>query len=250
MFKHKLHENVNYKTYIDWFLLSFLAGNINAGGWISCHRFVSHVTGFATLSGIFFEEGKWLEFWGTFSIPFFFLLGVMISAFLTEKRFVERVHGQRYAPVMGLVSILLLTVAIGGKYQLFGEFGHEAQIQKDFLLMALLCMACGLQNAAITSASGATIRTTHLTGLTTDLGIGIIRAEIHHLSQEQRTGERRSNFLRFATILSFTLGSVIAAFVYVRFKYDGFYFPMALSLYAFWNAHVDSQPAKPPIKIG
>lgn len=241
MFKHKLHEKVDFKTYFDWFLLSFLAGNINAGGWLSCQRFVSHVTGFATLSGIFAEEGKWLEFWGTFSIPIFFLIGVMISGYLTEKRRAEEIHGQKYAPVMGLVAILLGIVALAGRLNYFGEFGHEAQIQKDFFLMALLCGACGLQNAAITSASGATIRTTHLTGLTTDLGLGIIRAEVHHLSPENRILERRSNFLRLATILSFTLGSVVAAFIYVRFKYDGFFFPMVLSIYAFWNAHKGHQ---------
>ncbi len=236
MFKHRLNENVNYKTYFDWFLLSFLAGNINAGGWLACQRFVSHVTGFATLSGIFFEEGKWLEFLGTLSIPFFFLLGVMVSGFFSEKQMAEKVHGERFAPVMSLVALLLFFVAMGGIYNFFGVFGHEAKIQSDFILMACLCGACGLQNGAITSASGATIRTTHLTGLTTDLGLGLIRAEVHHLSPEKRAQERKGNLLRLGTILSFTLGSVVAAFIYVRYKYYGFFFPMVIALYSAWVA--------------
>jgi uncharacterized membrane protein YoaK (UPF0700 family) len=243
MFSHKFHEKVDFKTYFDWFLLSFLAGNINAGGWLSCQRFVSHVTGFATLSGIFFEEGNWIEFWGTISIPLFFLLGVFISGYLTEKKLADKIHGQRYAPVMGISAILLLIVAICGRMEFFGTFGEVAKIRNDFFLMALLCMACGLQNAAITSASGATIRTTHLTGLTTDLGLGIIRAEVHHLSPEQRILERRANYLRLGTILSFTLGSVMAAFIYVRFKYDGFFLPSALSFYAFFSAHYGKHSA-------
>lgn len=67
MFQHKLNEQVDLKTYFDWFVLSFLAGNFNAGGYISCNRFVSHVTGFATLSGISLEQGSFFEALGMFA---------------------------------------------------------------------------------------------------------------------------------------------------------------------------------------
>lgn len=232
MFEHKFNENVSVKTYFEWFILSFLAGNINAGGYLACHRFVSHVTGFATLSGISLQQGWWLEAVGTLSIPMFFLIGVMVSGYLTEKKYANRIDSQkRYAPVMGLVAVLLGFVAIAGGLNLFGEFGDVASIKNDFFLLACLCGACGLQNAAISSASGATVRTTHLTGITTDLGLGIIRAEVHHISDEQKKVERRANFLRMATIFSFTLGSVVAAFIYSRFKYQGFYVPMFIAMY-------------------
>ena len=52
MFHHRIHDKVGYKTYLDWFLLAFLGGHVNAGGYLACHRFVSHVTGFATLAGV------------------------------------------------------------------------------------------------------------------------------------------------------------------------------------------------------
>jgi uncharacterized membrane protein YoaK (UPF0700 family) len=181
-------------------------------------------------------EKNWTEFLGTFSIPIFFLLGVIISGYLTEKRLVNKVHGQKYAPVMALVSLLLLIVAIMGNLNFFGEFGHPTVIRQDFILLALLCGACGLQNAAITSASGATIRTTHLTGLATDLGLGLVKAKVHTLSIEEKKNERRANLLRVCTIIAFTFGSAIAAFIYLRFKYNGFYFPTAIAFYAFWSA--------------
>ena len=231
MFEHKLSEQVSHKTYFDWFLLSFLAGNINAGGYLACSRFVSHVTGFATLSGISLEQGSWIEALGSLAIPLFFLIGVMVSGYLTEKKYAHKVHGQRYAPVMGLVALLLAFVAVGGSLGLFGQFGDVANMKHDFFLLACLCGACGLQNAAISSASGATVRTTHLTGITTDLGLGIVRAEIHNLSEAQRSTERRANWLRVATIGAFTLGSFVAAFIYSRFKYQGFFFPMLIAIY-------------------
>lgn len=235
MFQHKLSEQVDLKTYFDWFVLSFLAGNINAGGYISCNRFVSHVTGFATLSGISLEQGSFFEALGMLIIPLFFLLGVMISGYLTEKQYAHKVHGQKYAPVMGLVALLLGIVAIGGSFNLFGKFGDVANIKHNFFLLACLCGACGLQNAAITAASGATVRTTHLTGLMTDLGLGIVRVEVRDLSLEQKALERRENFLRIATIISFTLGSVVAAYIYSRFKFQGFFIPMLLAIY---SAHI------------
>lgn len=236
MFNHRIHEQVGFKTYFDWFLLSFLAGNINTGGYLACHRFVSHVTGFATLAGISLEENLWLESLGALTIPLFFLLGVMVSGFLTEKNRSTKVHGQKYAPVMGLVALLIGFVALGGTYNFFGNFGDVANMKYDFLLLACLCGACGLQNAAISSASGATIRTTHLTGLTTDLGLGLVRAELHALTVAEKKIERRSNLLRIATIFSFTLGSFIGAMIFSRFKYQGFYFPASIALYSAWMA--------------
>ncbi|MBI5245902.1 MAG: DUF1275 domain-containing protein [Elusimicrobia bacterium] len=236
MFIHKIHDKVDGKTYFDWFVLAFLAGSVNAGGYLACHRFVSHVTGFATIGGVAIEKRDWIEAAGTLAIPLYFLLGAMLSAYFTEKKLAAKVHGERYAPVMWIVAFLLGVVALGGALGYFGSFGGPPNIKHNFILLACLCGACGLQNAAITSGSGATIRTTHMTGLTTDLGLGLIRAEIHHLSEEHRREERLANALRFGTIFFFICGSVCAAFVFARWQYRGFCLPMLIALYAAWVA--------------
>jgi uncharacterized membrane protein YoaK (UPF0700 family) len=236
MFIHKSHDKVDLKTYFDWFILAFLAGSVNAGGYLACHRFVSHVTGFATLAGVSIEQRDWVEAVGILAIPLYFLLGAMLSAYLTEKKFAVKVHGERFAPVMWIVALLLCVVAVGGTTGFFGSFGGPPNIKHNFILLACLCGACGLQNAAITSSSGFTIRTTHMTGLTTDLGIGLIRAEVHHLSEQHQREERLANALRFGTIFSFICGSVCAAFVFARWQYRGFYMPMFIALYTAWVA--------------
>jgi uncharacterized membrane protein YoaK (UPF0700 family) len=232
MFSHKLNENASFKTYADWFVLSFLAGNINAGGFLACGRFVSHVTGFATLAGISLKDGSLLETIGILSIPGYFLVGVMTSGYLTEKHRAIESHGQRYAPVLWLVAACMAAATAGGVANFFGQFGEPANLAHDYFLLALLCGACGLQNAAITSASGSTVRTTHLTGLTTDLGLGIIRAEVHHSRPEQRELERKANLLRLGTIGSFMIGSFGGALFYSHFHYLGFLLPMAIAIYA------------------
>ena len=232
MFSHKLNEKASFKTYADWFVLSFLAGNINAGGFLACGRFVSHVTGFATLAGISLKDGNLLETIGILSIPGYFLVGVMTSGYLTEKHRAIDSHGQKYVPVLWMVAVCMALAALGGVAHFFGQFGEPANLAHDYFLLALLCGACGLQNAAITSASGSTVRTTHLTGLTTDLGLGIIRAEVHPSTPERRAQERRGNLLRLGTIGSFMIGSFVGALFYSQFHYLGFLLPMVIALYA------------------
>ena len=63
-------------------------------------------------------------------------------------------------------ALSLVASACLGYFHFFGEFGEEVRLKRDYFFLALLCAASGLQNAAITTASGATVRTTHLTGLT------------------------------------------------------------------------------------
>lgn len=230
MFRHKFQDQVPTKVYFHWFLLSSLAGIINAGGYLSCHRFVSHVTGFATLSGISFVENDWLEALGMLVVPAFFLLGVVISGYVTESLSLTK-HKYKYAPVFGIVASLLALVAVLGEFGFFGRFGLVAKIEHDFILLACLCTACGLQNAAITTASGSTIRTTHLTGLTTDLGLGIVRIFFTPIRKEQKKIEIKTNWLRIGTILSFTFGSFIGALTFIRSEYIAFLFPATIALY-------------------
>lgn len=241
MFSHTIHESVRKRVYFDWFLLSFLAGHVNVGGFLACERFVTHVTGFASLAGIAFFKRGIIPALAVLSVPFYFLLGVMLSAYLTESKRAHSVHGNRYAPVMGLVAALLAAAAILGYLDFFGAFGATANIRRDYIFLALLCAASGLQNAAITSASGATVRTTHLTGITTDLGLGIVRHRLGKLDAGAKEREYKANKLRAATITSFILGSFVGAFCYEQWAYLGFLVPATLALYAAYEARREGQ---------
>jgi uncharacterized membrane protein YoaK (UPF0700 family) len=232
MFRHRFHSTASWRTRFDWLLLTFIAGNVNAGGYLAAHRFVSHITGFATLFGIEAAHGRFDQAVGILSVPVFFLLGVMTSAYFVDRR-VHRGERPRYALVMALVLLCLATAALGGHWGLFGVFGSEPRLRQDYLLLALLCAASGLQNAAVSTASGATVRTTHLTGLTTDLGTGLVRA----FSDPKRYGaEMKAARFRVATIVSFALGSAVGACAYLYFSYLGFLLPTVLAGYCIFEA--------------
>lgn len=231
MFQHRLEDEGDLKTYFNWFLLSFLAGNVNAGGYLACHRFVTHVTGFATLVGVDVAHQRFDQAIGIFSVPFYFLLGVICSAFLVDRR-IHQGKRPRYDWVMFLVFLCLTAAGIAGSLETFGQFGQVLLLKQDYFLLALLCAASGLQNAAITSASGATVRTTHLTGITTDLGIGLVR--VWYTDPKSKTRQRtvRNNWLRAGSITSFLGGSIVGAFLFLHLHYQGFLLPAGIAFYS------------------
>ena len=231
MFHHRLDEDIDSGVFVKWYLLSFLAGSVNAGGFLAAGRFVSHVTGFATLFGVDAAYGNWDAAIGMLSVPAFFLCGTMISGYLIDHRHHRRLR-PHYDWVMFLVFLCLVTVMLVGRFRGFGSFGDPLILHKDYFFLALLCLASGLQNAAITTASGATVRTTHLTGLTTDLGLGIVRVLGTKKSHAIHKSELRANWLRVGTILSYSLGSLVGAWLFIRWQYMGFALPSAIALYA------------------
>ena len=76
------------------------------------------------------------------------------------------------------------------------------------------------------------MRTTHLTGITTDLGIGLIRlwTDRHHLSKRDDREFFATQF-RLGIIGSFILGSIMGAFLFQELKFLGFLIPFIISSY-------------------
>lgn len=255
MFNHRFDETPELKVVLHWFMLSFNGGCINAGGFLATGRFVSHLTGFATLFGVDVANEQIEAAIGILSVPAFFLLGSFLAGLLIDRP-IHRGGKPHFDWVMSLSALCLMLASLGGGsvgggggWVQFGRFGEEIGLRQSYLLLVLLCMASGLQNAAITSSSGRSVRTTHLTGLTTDLGLGLARALTFDLKQERFQKERRANYLRIGSILSFVVGSAVGAWIFLRFNYHGFALPCVIALYAAWHgrrakvvAHVLTPP--------
>lgn len=138
-------------------LLALGAGCINVVGYLCFrHQPITHLTGTSTELGLALARGDAGEIahWGLVILAF--LLGAMLSGFIVQQGALRL--GRRYGVVLMLESALLFaaTPLIHG--------GHD-------LGLYLASAACGLQNAMVSTYSGATVRTTHLSGIFTDLGI-------------------------------------------------------------------------------
>lgn len=215
-----------------WNILAFQAGALNAGGFLACHRFVTHVTGFSTMFGAEVAHGEYSNAFGFLSVPLFFLVGSMVAAVFVDSK-IQKQEQPRYYINFGILTFITGIVLILGVLGELGEFGAPLEMGRDYSLLALLCLASGIQNATVTSAYGAVVRTTHLTGLTTDLGIGLVRLISSTLKRRKESQEFHATFMRISIITAFTLGSVVAALVFFRSAYWGFLIPFGVSL-ALW----------------
>lgn len=211
-----------------WMTMAFQAGLLNMGGFMACHEFVSHVTGFATLFGREVSEFRFDHAAGMLLVPVFFFLGAMLSGQLVDLRLRQRLK-PRYYVTFGGIFFLILFVLVGGTLGYFGQFGETTYNPRFYLLLAVLCLVCGIQNGTVTSVSRSIVRTTHLTGVTTDLGIGIIRVLNGDKIEGGIADEIKANVMRAGIILFFIVGSVVAAFFFRDYGYLGFILPATTS---------------------
>lgn len=224
-----LYGNDSISTYTKsniavWMALAFQGGLLNVGGFMACHRFVSHLTGFATFFGVEISHHNFTQALGMLLVPLFFLCGAMLSGFLVDIRL--RLHKKpRYYIIFGVMFILIFSTVVGGFNGFFGTFGEPLNEMHDYFLLALLCLICGLQNGTITTVSKSVVRTTHLTGITTDLGIGIVRVLFRKQLDGKVEEDVKANLMRLGIIFFFGLGSIVGALVYANNGYQGFLLP-------------------------
>lgn len=143
-----------------WFgtgVLAFIAGLMNAVGYLGFrHESVSNMTGNTSLLGIAVGQANGSEtaHW-VFAIAAF-VFGAMLSGMIVQQSTLKL--GRRYGVVLVLESLLL-----------FASIPFLDASSSMGLYMASVAM--GLQNGMVSAYSGALIRTTHVTGIFTDLGI-------------------------------------------------------------------------------
>lgn len=165
---------------------------------------------------------------GIISVPLFFLIGNCISAFFTDRRSIRH-KKPNYTILFFLMITCFALVTLIGVSNGFGTFGSELSIADDYFLLGLLSLSSGIQNAMITSISHSVIRTTHLTGLTTDLGIGLVRIFSHEANHPLREQEMKATGMRIGIIVSFIFGSWMGASLYLKYHYYGFIVPLVIS---------------------
>lgn len=240
------HSSLKPRNFVLWFVLSFQAGVINVGGFVTCRKFVTHVTGFATHFGVDLAAGAFLDALSMIMVPFFFLVGCMASALLIDRR-IHLKKDPYYTGTFLFSGMAFLIIALLGFFGCLGTFGDITHGTTVFILLSTLSFLSGLQNSMISLASGLLVRTTHLTGITTDLGVGIVRMFYPNVETIQRKMEFKMNLLRFGTILSFIFGSIAAGVVFTHWTFSGFLIPAIISnflSYYSWKHHQksNSQP--------
>jgi uncharacterized membrane protein YoaK (UPF0700 family) len=228
MYRLEAKDYVSNKYIGLWGLAAFQAGFINSLGFLACQRFVSHVTGFSTHVGISIGDNNYLYALELFTAPIFFVLGAWFNGFLTVSNESKNMH-PRYDLVLFIYPILLTVIMSLGLLGVFGPFGGNLSFQQDFLLLNTLTFLCGMQNACFATLTKGQIRTTHLTGLSTDFGTDLSLILNGSLKLEERILLVRKNWMRFITFTSFSLGAVLSAILDNKMGYLSFLIPILTS---------------------
>ncbi len=143
--------------------LAFIAGAINAGGFFAIGHYTSHMSGIVSAMADFAALGAWVLVGAGLVALVSFTVGAAASAWLINwgRRNDRR---RQYALPLLLEGAVLAGLGVAG--MVVGTSPYAAAIG-----VPVLCFIMGLQNATITKVSGARLRTTHITGIVTDIGI-------------------------------------------------------------------------------
>ena len=205
-------------------ILAFNAGAVNAGGFLVVAMYTSHMTGFVSLLADNLVLGNTTLVLGAIGALLAFTAGAAVTAIQVNW---ARQHGLRseYALPLLLESTLLLV---------FGLMGATLNRQTPFavpLTVLLLSFTMGLQNALVSKISASQIRTTHMTGIVTDIGI-----ELGKMLYWNRTGSPLESRVRANRIKLRLLATLLGAFIgggvvgAAGFKYVGFVWVIPLAL--------------------
>ena len=145
-------------------LLAFVAGAVNTGGFLALGDFTSHMTGIVSGMADSLAVGNQMLALTALGALVAFLLGAATTAGLIHWARRHQLRSQ-YALSILLEAALLVLFSVVGTYL---SILHTGMVSFTVLL---LCYVMGLQNAIITEVTSGSIRTTHVTGLATDLGI-------------------------------------------------------------------------------
>ena len=209
-------------------MLAFNAGAINAGGFLLVNMYTSHMTGFASMLADNLVLGNMKLVLGAVGALLAFTAGAACTAVMVNW---SRQHWLRseYALPLLVEAVLLLV---------FGLMGATLNRQTPFavpLTLLVLAFTMGLQNALVSKISASQIRTTHMTGVITDLGIELGKLFYWNRTTSPPESRVRANRIKlrlYGTLLGmFVLGGLVGA---LGFKYVGFVWvvPLAIGLLA------------------
>lgn len=163
MFRHQGKKRTYIHNMRLAILLSFVAGIVNITGVLAIKVLTTNVTGHFAYFAEEIIKVKFTAAITLFIFTLFFLLGSFISNFLTELTIKNHSHLGHVIPI-SLEIILLCCIG-------FLEQNVDFYFFEEKLIAFTLLFAMGIQNSLVTNISQSVIRTTHLTGLFTDLGI-------------------------------------------------------------------------------
>jgi len=207
-------------------IMAVIAGAVNAGGFLAIQRYTSHMTGI--ISGIaddLIVSDLTVVLAGIASLLSFIAGAATTTIFINWARR-HKLHSE-YALSLALEAALLMV---------FGLLGANLNVLVEVFVpttVLLLCFIMGLQNAITTKISQKEIRTTHMTGVVTDIGIELGRLiywnKSKHFPLDENVRANRQKLKAYLLIFSaFLTGAVLGA---LAFREAGYFTTVPIAIF-------------------
>ncbi len=194
---------------------AMISGITNVAGMIAFLAFSTNVTGHVANLAKYIAEQNLREILVFVGWLLLFLTGAFISTFIVRSLEHKSYYRAHSIPVI-IEIIVLLCVAVYGH-----NFYRETRLEREIVLGAII-FAMGLQNSLVSTVSGGLIKSSHLTGLFTDLGGEL--AEWVHPDSPKNEVLRNRIYVRLTILSFYILGGILGGFLFNIFEFTVFYF--------------------------
>lgn len=204
-----LGDNIRLGT-----LTAFTAGTINIASLLIFLSFTSNVTGHYAILAAEISQGNWTQVAVVGGWIFLFFFG----GFVANMSVINFNRKSKYfAHSLPIFLEILCLLAVG----IYGQFFYEKTLQETEALVALMLFATGLQNGLTASISNFSVKTTHLTGTTTDLGI---LASMFTQKKFRKNPELIARAKLLMSIMAaYVLGAIFSGLTYYSLEFRVFY---------------------------
>jgi uncharacterized membrane protein YoaK (UPF0700 family) len=195
--------------------LAFVAGAADAGGFLAVRQYTSHMSGVVSAMADNLSLGSLSLVLRGMAAVLAFLLGAFVTTLCIRWARAHSLDSEYALPLLAEAALLIV----------FGLTGRRFIGGRVMGTVMLLCFTMGLQNAIVTKISNAVIRTTHLTGMVTDVGIALGRIASLRTGEGVETEMDKVRLLASLLVMFFVGGTVGA----LGFKHVGFLFTLPLA---------------------
>lgn len=195
-------------------LTAFSAGMTNIASLLIFFSFSSNVTGYYAILAAEIAKGDFFKSAVVMGWIFLFFFGGFVSNFIVIHFNQENAYLAHATPLIIEICCLL---GVG----IYGQFFYEETLTETEILLAFMLFSMGLQNGLTASISNFSVKTTHLTGATTDLAI-LFSMFTKEEFRNNNDLVRRVKLL-MTIFLSYVTGAIVSGILYFHIHFRVFY---------------------------
>lgn len=199
-------------------LTAIVAGMVNVASFMLFYSFSSNVTGYFAILASEVSQNNYYQIAIVLLWIMSFFLGSFISNFIV-------IHFNRRNTYLAHAMPIIMELACILAVAIYGTQFYKGTLFETELMLMILLLSMGLQNGLTASISNFAVKTTHLTGATTDLAI-VFSMFTHRKYRNNKAIKDKAKLL-ISIFSSYLLGAFIAAFLYQSLKFNVFFIVVA-----------------------